>query len=269
MDGNTLNMTGWTFVDWGGQDELITVFGDNDDENIWGSSQFDMLIGNGGNDLLEGNEGRDNLQGGSGNDRLDGGTGEDWMFGGPGDDTYYVDESLDYIDEGVAFPALPGGGIDTLYSSAAWYYESNFTIENLFIYAMPYHTTLVAGGNANTIHGSSGDNNIYVNWGDDIVYAGPGLDHIDLTDRSGGASGANTIMFEPGNGYDILWNYAPDIDKVNLAPFGLADYAALSAFGHDDGVGNCYFALGPTGTDYLYFVGLELADMVAGDFIFA
>ncbi|HFQ15000.1 MAG TPA: hypothetical protein ENK41_01485, partial [Rhodobacteraceae bacterium] len=209
-------------------DDLITSL-DPDDTTFDGMSGNDTITAASGNDTLQGAAGRDNLQGGDGNDILDGGSGNDWMFGGPGDDTYHVDESLDYIDEGIAFPALPGGGSDTLISTAAWYYESNFTIETLIIAesAAAYHTTIVAGGNNNVIHGNSGDNNLYANWGDDTVYAGAGLDHIDLADRGGGATGANTVMFEIGNGYDILWNFAPGTDHVDLKPFGLADYAEL------------------------------------------
>ncbi len=249
-------------------DDTITSL-DPDDTAFDGMTGNDTISTAGGDDTLHGGDGRDNLQAGAGNDILDAGAGEDWMFGGPGDDTYHVDETLDYIDEGVAFPSLPGGGNDTLISTAAWYYESNFTIETLIIAesAAAYHTTLVAGGNNNVIRGNSGDNNIYANWGDDTIHAGAGTDHIDLADRSSGATGANTVMFEIGNGFDIVWNFAPGTDHVDLKPFGLADFAALLALGHDDGLGNSYFALGPSGTDYLYFVGQELADLGAGDFI--
>ncbi|HFQ14999.1 MAG TPA: calcium-binding protein, partial [Rhodobacteraceae bacterium] len=269
-DTATLLDSGETINALDGKD---TVTGGSGNDIISGNGGNDILKDDGGHDRLYGGDGQDNLQGGDGNDILDGGSGQDWMFGGPGDDTYYVDETLDYIDEGVAFPTLPGGGTDSLISTAAWYYESNFTIENLTIAEGAQTdggiTTLVGGGFDNVIHGNSGNNNIYANWGNDTVYAGAGTDHIDLSDRPGGATGANTVMFEVGNGYDILWNFAPGTDHVDLKPFGLADYAALAALGHDDGLGNSYFALGPTGTDYLYFVGHTLADLGAGDFVFS
>jgi hypothetical protein len=270
-DAPGLDISGWTFQDWGGQDELIAIYGDEDREVIHGSSRNEWIEGNGGNDSLHGNGGRDYLQGGEGHDWLDGGAGEDWLLGGPGNDIYYVDESLDFIDEGVVFPTVPGGGNDYLVSTAEWYYESNFTIENLTIAeeAAGYHTTLVAGGISNEVHGNSGDNNLYVNWGDDIVYAGAGIDHIDLTDRDNGATGANTVMFEVGNGYDIIWNYESGVDTFNLVPFGLTSINELFDAGHNDGLGNSYFALGPTSTDYLYFVGHELGGLVAADFILA
>ena len=267
--GGSVNLSQWTFQDWGGQNELITVIGSFGQDRVTGSNQNDQIITGINDDYLSGQAGRDLLNAGEGNDTLIGGPGQDWMFGGPGNDLYFVDDPLDFIDEGIVFDSIPGGGNqDQLASTASWYYESNFTIENLWIFdGLPYHTTLVAGGNDNTISGNSGDNNLYTNWGNDTVYAKAGFDHIDLSDRGAGATGANTVMFEVGNEYDIVWNFAPGVDKVNLAPFGLADFAALLAFGHDDGFGNCYFALGPTGTDYLYFVGLELADLGTGDFI--
>ncbi len=269
-DTATLDNSGETVNALGGND---TVTGGSGNDIISGNAGNDILIDNAGNDGLYGGDGRDNLQGGAGNDILHGGAGEDWMFGGPGDDTYYVDETLDYIDEGIAFPSLPGGGTDTLISTAAWYYESNFTIENLIIDENAKTdggiTTLVGGAYSNVIHGNSGNNNIYANWGNDTVYAGAGVDHIDLANRDSGATGNNTVMFELGNGYDILWNFHVVMDRVNLVPFGLADYAELQTHGFDDGLGNCYFALGPTGTDYLYIIGHELSDLNDYDFIFS
>jgi hypothetical protein len=71
-------------------------------------------------------------------------------MGGPGDDTFFVHDTLDFIDEGIVFPTIPGGG------------------------------------NYDIISGNAGDNNLYVNWGDDTAYAGAGFDHIDLTGRGAG-----------------------------------------------------------------------------------
>ncbi len=271
MQGETsLNLSSLTFQDWGAQDELITIIGGPNNETIHGTSQFDHIITGTGDDYLDGGDGRDLLDAGEGNDTLNGGPGKDWMFGGPGDDTYFVQETYDFIDEGVAFPTLPGGGNDTLISMADWYYESSFTIENLWIFdGIPGTTTLVAGGNDNLLSGNSGDNNLYANWGNDTIWGKAGFDHIDLSDRSAGAIGANTVMFETGNGYDIIWNFAPGIDKVDLVPFSLTGFAELQTHGFNDGYGNCYFALGPTGTDYLYFVGLEVSDLNAHDFVFS
>ncbi len=275
-NGDTLieveNLSGSGFDDVLSGDNLAnTLTGDAGDDRLRGNGSADFLSGGAGNDTLEGGSDRDNLLGEDGNDTLDGGSGEDFLYGGPGDDTYYVDETLDFIDEGIAFPSLPGGGNDTLISSADWYYESSFTIENLFIDegAASIHTTLVAGGFDNVITGNSGDNNIYANWGNDTIRAGAGLDHIDLSSRPLGATGANLVMFEPGNGFDILWNFAPGIDQVDLKPFALPGFPALQGLGFNDGSGNSYFALGTTGADYLYFIGLELADLGAGDFIFS
>ncbi len=242
------------------------------DINGTGNGLDNTIRGNRGNNQLNGGDGRDNLQGGAGNDVLDGGTGEDWMFGGAGDDTYHVDETLDYIDEGVAFPSLPGGGNDTLISTAAWYYESNFTIENLIIDGGAKTnggvTTIVGGGFDNVITGNSGNNNIYVNWGNDTVTGGAGVDHIDLSDRSGGATGANTVIVIDGCDFDILWNFQSGTDKVDISAHGFADFNALMAVGADDGVGNAFFDLGHGDGDYLIFVGETLASLSAGDFIF-
>ncbi|HFQ15549.1 MAG TPA: DUF4347 domain-containing protein, partial [Rhodobacteraceae bacterium] len=243
------------------------------DDQVTGGTAADTINGGDGNDTLMGGGGRDNLQGGLGNDVLDGNGGEDYLFGGPGDDTYYVDETLDFIDEGIVFPSVGGGGNDTLISTAAWYYESNFTIENLQIAEGAATTggitTIFAGGFDNVITGNSGNNNIYANWGNDTVNAGAGTDHVDFADRHAGATGANTLVMEVGNGYDIIWNFLPGTDKVDLKAFRLSGFTDLQARGFDDGLGNHYYVLGPAGSDYLYLIGQEMTAMSAGDFIFA
>jgi hypothetical protein len=118
-----------------------------------------------------------------------------------------------------------------------------------------------------TINGGSGNDTVTGANGNDTVNGGAGTDHIDFADRSAGATGANTLIMDAGNGYDIIWNFMPGTDSVNLSAFGLAGFTALQALGHDDGLGNHYYALGAAGSDYLYIIGKETADMSAGDFV--
>ncbi len=245
-------------------------------ENVLGGSGADSITGDSSDNTLDGGAGNDGLVGGDGNDILQGGTGEDFMIGGLGDDTYYVDHPLDRIDEGIAIPSVPGGGVDTVISSAYFFWDYFHAAEYLTLDANASTTdlsgvdvgvsTLVGGAFDNVIRGNSGNNNLYANWGDDTVYAGAGIDHIDFTDRAAGALGANTLVFQQGNGYDVVWNFLPGTDKLDVSNFSIADYATLLTYGHDDGIGNSYFALGD-GFDFLYIVGKELADLGSGDFI--
>jgi hypothetical protein len=237
-------------------------------ENASSGSGTDAIFGNSVANVLNGGGGRDSIYAGEGNDTLIGGSGADWLYGGSGNDSYYIDDIFDFIDEGNVFPTLGGGGTDTLYTSSWWYYESslNWAIENFYIeeLAAGYHTTIVANGGDNNIWGNSGDNNIYANWGDDWIWAGAGTDHIDLADRGAGATGANTVYVAPGADYDVLWQFLPGVDKVDISAYGHSDFSSIAT--GNDGFGNSFYGLG--GGDTIILVGVESDDLQAGDFLF-
>jgi Ca2+-binding RTX toxin-like protein len=244
------------------------VVGDTNANELSGGDGDDILDGYLGHDTLKGGADRDSLFGNNGNDILDGGEGADWHYGGAGNDTYYIDDIFDFIDEGYRFPSLGGGGTDTLYTSSWWYFESslNWAIDNFYIEesAAGYHTTIVANGADNMIYGNSGDNNIYSNWGNDWIWAGAGTDHIDLSDRNSGASGANTVYVAPGAEYDVIWQFLPGVDAVDISAYGHADFSTINT--GNDGFGNSYYGLG--GIDVIIMVGVEVEDLQAGDFLF-
>lgn len=90
--------------------------GDNNNNQLFGTSDADQINGFGGNDLLVGD---------AGNDILDGGAGVDTMRGGSGDDFYLVDNSADVVFENA------NDGVDTVSSSANFTLSAN--VENLFL----------------------------------------------------------------------------------------------------------------------------------------
>ncbi|MDR0808332.1 MAG: hypothetical protein LBE86_04270 [Gemmobacter sp.] len=57
-----------------------TLFGDEQDNMLYGLGKADRLWGRDGNDTLRGGAGRDSLFGDAGNDLLDGGKGQDWVI---------------------------------------------------------------------------------------------------------------------------------------------------------------------------------------------
>ena len=114
-------------------DEVATLVGDNDGENVSGKTVADTIsVGNGantvnagsgsdevhggsgkdklygeaGNDQLFGYGGKDTLEGSTGNDTLDGGYGNDILLGGNNNDTIHFDKNDSTIDG--------GDGTDTL-----------------------------------------------------------------------------------------------------------------------------------------------------------
>lgn len=103
-----------------------TINGDNNDNDIIGTSGADTINGLGGDDLLQsdwpmtGNDGDDTLNGDNGNDELIGGGGMDLLNGGPGNDTLNANGSGIYTF--IVNPNHPtpsdivngGDGTDTL-----------------------------------------------------------------------------------------------------------------------------------------------------------
>jgi microcystin-dependent protein len=290
-----------------GTDAAETLYGGNGDDVIDGRSGNDIIIAHGGHDTLHGGEGDDILVGGSGNDTLHGGPGMDtliggegddvldggvvsdpltqgnFLFGGPGDDTYVVWNIFDLVhefDHIPAFAPLGGGGHNTIISKAAWYWDVYGVGDTLIIdpdaaqsldaNENPIGTTIVGGTGDNRLVGNANTNYMFGGGGSDTYVPGGGTDYISLSllGLAGAVRGSNTILMKQGDSYNIIFEFMPGTDKVDLVDFGLADFDALMAKGFNDSFGNSYFALGD-GFDYLYMVGHELDKFSAADFVLA
>lgn len=84
-----------------GDDGNDTLTGSSGDNMLFGGDGNDSIVGQAGNDALDGGGGNDTLDGGEGHDRLEGGAGSDAMAGGPRGDTFYaVDGTADFLDGG-------------------------------------------------------------------------------------------------------------------------------------------------------------------------
>jgi len=200
-----------------GQDGADHLFGDagvdylvggNGDDVLDGGTEADALYGEDGNDtLIGGNDfATDILVGGNGNDVLHGDSGlgdYDLMDGGAGDDAYYVDTPADLTFEAV------GGGTDTVYaniSGAGYYLYAN--VENLVLQGTtPYgvgnelDNHLTGNASANYLLGGAGNDVINGKGGNDVLF---------------GESGADTFVFEHGTGGDVIGDFAPGTDKIDL-----------------------------------------------------
>jgi len=60
-DITELDLSQWTFENWGRDNQIIEIIGDADDEVITGSSQDDFLIGGLGADIINGGDGNDTV----------------------------------------------------------------------------------------------------------------------------------------------------------------------------------------------------------------
>ncbi len=270
-------------------------FIDNTDTNssITTGEGMDYIDGGVGNDTLRSNAGADTLIGGKGNDTLDGGTNPelgsagaqgDVMLGGEGDDTYYVDSGLDLVDEGIYFAGYGFGGNDTIISTTDFYWDIGSVGETIRVDAAVNDiggdgVTVVGGVFNNTMVGHDGTDIFFGRGGSDTYFGGNGVDwySLSLLGTEGaypGIDGPNEIVVTRRTAgsfsYDIVFEFESGKDKLNVHDYwsvnGLYDGDDVLARAYDDGAGNCYFVLGD-GFDYLYMVGVEKADLAAGDFI--
>ncbi|NIX75887.1 calcium-binding protein [Microvirga terricola] len=142
-----------------------------------------------------GNELANSITGNSGNNVLDGSAGADTLIGGAGDDIYIVD-ALDTVVE------APGGGIDTVYTSATSVDLAAFPeIEN--IYSTATGAVLLSGNDAaNVLTGGSGADQLNGGGGNDVLRGGLGNDTLNGgpgNDTLDGGLGADIMIGGPGN----------------------------------------------------------------------
>ncbi|WOQ86427.1 calcium-binding protein [Vibrio cholerae] len=155
---------------------LLTTEGDDVVEG-GGFDETVTLLG--GNDTLNAGGGHDTVSGGSGNDTVHAGAGNDVVRGDEGDDTLHGQDGDDQLFGGV--------GNDTL---------------------------TVNGSGSNTLEGGEGDDLLKVNRSVDVYYQ---RDHVRKAvntfnggqgnDRLEGSAGAETYVFNRGDGQDTINDY--------------------------------------------------------------
>jgi Ca2+-binding RTX toxin-like protein len=179
---------------------------------------------------------------GTGNElgnRIEGGGGADTLSGLGGNDTYVVTAG-DVIVEAA------GGGSDTIETSTSYALGAN--LENLTLTGNG-DINGTGNGEANTLTGNSGDNQLFGGGGNDTISGGSGDDLIDggtgndtLNGGSGdniliGGAGDDTINLTTGNGNDDILRYTAagfGADIVNNFDANASqgqDLIDLSAFG--------------------------------------
>ena len=171
-----------------------TIHGNLADNDMYGNAGNDTIYGYNGNDKIYGGIGNDTLWGGLGNDLLDGGTGNDVMRGGAGNDTYYVDSTLDVVDEA----ADAGDGIDTVFSTVSLSLTSTTMLGGIENVTLTGTGNLNASGNslANVIFGNSGNNLLYGFDGNDTLNGGLGSDTL--------WGGTGNDVLDGGLGNDVM-----------------------------------------------------------------
>jgi len=283
-EGNNL------LLGWGGNDTISgnagadVLYGLEGDDSLLGGAGIDNLIAGNGNDTLDGGADPDAIYGEVGNDLMFGGTGfftdilvggvgddtldgsasvasgqtrnqgdYDLMNGGAGDDTYFVDTPSD-----LTFEAL-NDGIDSVIADingGGYYLYAN--VENLTLTGnTPFG---VGNGLDNQLTGSALANWLLGGAGNDRLNGGAGNDVLF------GEGGADTFVFNRGSGGDVIGDFVPGTDKINIAGIGYSSFAQVQARMVQNGGST---ALDLAQGDFVVLVGVAREALSAGDFVLA
>nr|QIM10433.1 hypothetical protein PlAlph_3250 [uncultured Alphaproteobacteria bacterium] len=265
-NGLTVNITqiGLTFNQHNGPE---TITGTSYDDVIYANGGDDTISASDGNDTIYGGSGNDTLNGQNGNDILVGGSGNDYLAGGSGNDTYIYNmgDGFDTIldssgtdkikfGEGISFNDLSfrvednhlriiigndekqsiliqnivnnnNYNIETLefddgstfeLSQTGWKLNQRNSAETItgtsyddVIYANGGDDTISAGNGNDTIYGGGGRDTINAGNGNDILVGGADTDTLD------GGAGDDTYVYNLGDGYDIITDSSGN-DKIKF-----------------------------------------------------
>ncbi|WP_306807669.1 calcium-binding protein, partial [Snodgrassella alvi] len=201
-----------------------------------GDDNDNIINGWRGNSLINGGKGNDKLYGNSGNDTLIGGTGNDYMVGGYGNDTYVfakghgqdiindiqgTADTIQFTDVNFADVKFRRDNNDLIifgYNDndsvqvKDFFSSDNYAIEN-FVFKDQSITLADFRKNGMKLFGTSGNDDISLNNGRFLVYAGEGDDKIttgnsndlldggDGNDKLYGKDGNDTLIGGTGNDY--------------------------------------------------------------------
>jgi VCBS repeat-containing protein len=218
-----------------GGDARDAIFGEFGNDSISGGGGIDYLIGGTGNDTIDGGNGADEiygedgndslsggsdfqtdiLVGGAGNDTLDGGPAWDQMYGGTGDDAFYVSQQVDWVFENA------NEGYDTVIAESP---------NGFYLYANIEKLVLV--GTAPFGVGNELDNLIIGSAIGNVLLGGAGNDTLDGVagqDILYGQAGSDTFLIRKGTGMDIIADFTPSTDRLDVRDYGFKTTAELTS----------------------------------------
>ena len=253
-----------------GGDARDAIFGESGNDSISGGGGIDYLIGGTGNDTIDGGTGADEiygedgndsiyggsdfqtdiLVGGAGNDTIDGGPAWDLMYGNAGDDTFYASQQADWVFENA------NEGYDTVIADSPNGYYLFANVEALTLIG----TTPFGVGNEldNLITGNAIGNVLLGGAGNDTLDGGAGQDIL------WGQAGADTFLIRKGTGIDIIADFTPGTDRLDVRDYGFKTTAALMSRMTQVGT-DISVDLG--GGDSVILMGVKITNLGAVDFV--
>ena len=241
----TLSLAGWTFANWGGQNDQVRISGTSGNDIITGSSVADLISGRAGDDTLNGGDGDDILIGGLGADSITGGLGVDTI-------------SFVSAAAGVTLSLQSGGGTAGSGTGGEAAGDTYVSIEN--VTGSQHDDDIVGNSAANTLRGNSGDDVLNGAFGDDILSGGSGNDEL--------LGGADNDALYGDNGDDILDGGVGGDILDGGAGIDTARYSGSSAFVNVNlatGVASNGDATGDTLTSIENLIGSSQNDLLTGN----
>lgn len=248
------------YVNAGDGDNYAT--GDEGADVLIGGSGADRLLGGTGADVLQGGDGANRLEGGDGDDTLYGGVDADTLLGQNGDDYLVAGAGADYAHGEAGLDVLlgqdgddillGGGGNDILYGGAGQdRLEGGDDGDQIY-----------GGDNSDVVLGEHGDDALFGDGGNDTLVGGAGVDYLT------GGDADDTFVVRTGEGSDRVLDFgagASSGDLIQLIGTGWSSFAEVTANSIQSGSD---VIIHLSGGDTLTLVGVNLAALDAGDFVF-
>lgn len=150
--------------------------------------------------MISGGPGDDGVFGGSGEDFIDGRNGNDHVKGYAGDDLLFGDRGNDYMEGHDGNDILDGGnGIDTLLGGAG---------EDILI---------TGDGRIDVLDGGAGNDRLTGDEGEDRFSFSKEGGYV--TRSTGDDNFPTGNIASPSMGHDIITDFEPGVDKINLSSF--------------------------------------------------
>lgn len=179
----------------------------------------------------------DHLFGGVGNDHLFGRRGgNDRVVGGTGEDYIYGDANVMYN--------LSTGGDDHIYGG---------------------NDSLYGGAGADVIFGDARGADRNAACGNDVLNGGTGPDTLyGDTSEEHGRTGRDRFVFDRACGRDVIEDFEPGRDRIDLSAFHLSGFNAIMSHSHEAG-GSVLISL--SSSEQIRVAGVRLSELTGNDFI--
>ena len=236
-------------------------------ENITGSAFDDTLTGDAGDNVLNGGQGSDTLDGGPGTDTADYSTATGPVvtsFEQPENNDIEVDidilKNIEIIIGSDHDDYLHGPDIRPI-SLTSHGYSPYKESEDITIKGGPGDDRIVSNTGNDNLYGGPGNDRISTKGGNNKLYGGPGDDTLY------GGPGDDIIIIGPGDGDDIIYDFDPDKDKIDLTAFDFTEEEFTSILDQDAQRGDwVYLYLGERGAaNYIRLYNVEMSDLIDND----